>query len=158
MGGGDAIIELDIRFEVYVMKLKGFFAIIVTFCLFLTGCSNSFNWDKSISKLEEAGYVIVNASSDNLEDASKSVNADIKLDGGDFTVELVRYASMVKDNDYDFQCILFQFASNDQATKYYDLRIEKRMENSKNKFYISTDVVVLADNQEVISILGYDFK
>ncbi len=125
---------------------------------FLTGCSNSFNWDKSVSKLENAGYVIVNAGSENLEDATKSINSDIILDGGEFTVEVVKYASMVKDNDYDFQFILIQFASTNQATMYYDLRIESRIEDSVNKFYKSADVVVIADNKEVINILGYDFK
>ena len=65
---------------------------------------------------------------------------------------------MVKDNDYDFQCILIQFALTNQATMYYDLRIESRIEDSVNKFYKSVDVVVIADNEEVIDILGYDFK
>ena len=125
---------------------------------FLTGCSNSFNWDKSVSKLENAGYVVVNAGSENLEDATKSINSDIILDGGDFTVEVVKYASMVKDNNYDFQCILIQFASTNQASMYYDLRIESRIEDSENKFFKSADVVVIADNEEVIDILGYDFK
>lgn len=140
------------------MKTKGFFVIFIALCLFLTGCSNSFNWDKSVSKLENAGYVIVNAGSENLEDATKSINSDIILGGGDFTVEVFKYASMVKDNDYDFQCILIQFASTNQATMYYDLRIESRIEDSVNKFYKSVDVVVIADNEEVIGILGYDFK
>lgn len=140
------------------MKNKGLFAMFIALCLFLTGCSNSFNWDKSVSKLENAGYVIVNAGSENLEDATKSINSDIILGGGDFTVEVVKYASMVKDNDYDFQCILIQFASTNQAMMYYDLRIESRIEDSVNKFYKSVDVVVIADNEEVIGILGYDFK
>ena len=140
------------------MKNEGLFAMFLAFCLFLTGCSNSFNWDKSVSKLENAGYVVVNAGSENLEDATKSINSDIILDGGDFTVEVVKYASMVKDNNYDFQCILIQFASTNQASMYYDLRIESRIEFSENKFFKSADVVVIADNEEVINILGYDFK
>ena len=102
--------------------------------------------------------MIVNVGSENLEDATKSINSDIILGGGDFTVEVVKYASMVKDNDYDFQCILIQFASTNQATMYYDLRIESRIEDSVNKFYKSADVVDIADNEEVINILGYDFK
>ena len=140
------------------MKNNGLFAMFIALCLFLTGCSNSFNWDKSVSKLENAGYVVVNAGSENLEDATKSINSDIILGGGDFTVEVVKYASMVKNNDYDFQCILIQFASTNQATMYYDLRIESRIEDSVNKFYKSSDVVVIADNKEVIDILGYYFK
>ena len=69
------------------MKNKGLFAMFIALCLFLTDCSNSFNWDKSVSKLQNAGYVIVNAGSENLEDATKSINSDIILDGGEFTVE-----------------------------------------------------------------------
>ena len=64
----------------------------------------------------------------------------------------------VKDDDYDLRCRLIQVASTNQATMYYDLRIESRIEDSVNKFYKSSDVVVIADNEEVIDILGYDFK
>ena len=44
--------------EVRFMKIKRFFAIIVTLCLFLTGCSKSVDWDKDIQKLENAGYTV----------------------------------------------------------------------------------------------------
>ena len=133
-----------------------FVSVLLMICM--TGCSKSVDWDKDIKKLEDAGYVVENAGSENLEYATKSINSDIKLDGGDFTVEVVKYAPMVKDNDYDYQCILIQFATKEQAKKYYDLRIENRIEGSKNKFYVYEDVVILVDNALAVEILGYDFK
>lgn len=133
-----------------------FVSVLLMFCM--TGCSKAVDWDKDIKKLEDAGYVVENAESENLEDATKSINSEIKLDGGDFTVEVVKYAPMVKDNDYDYQCILIQFATKEQAKKYYDLRIENRIEGSKNKFYVYEDVVILVDNALAVEILGYDFK
>ena len=133
-----------------------FVSVLLMFCM--TGCSKAVDWDKDIKKLEDAGYVVENAGSENLEDATKSINSEIKLDGGDFTVEVVKYAPMVKDNDYDYQCILIQFATKEQAKKYYDLRIENRIEGSKNKFYVYEDVVILVDNALAVETLGYDFK
>lgn len=133
-----------------------FVSVLLMICM--TGCSKSVDWDKDIKKLEDAGYVVENAGSENLEDATKSINSEIKLDGGDFTVEVVKYAPMVKDKDYDYQCILIQFATKEQAKKYYDLRIENRIEGSKNKFYVYEDVVILVDNALAVEILGYDFK
>ena len=133
-----------------------FVSVLLMFCM--TGCSKAVDWDKDIKKLEDAGYVVENAGSENLEDATKSINSEIKLDGGDFTVEVVKYAPMVKDNDYDYQCILIQFATKEQAKKYYDLRIENRIEGSKNKFYVYEDVVIIVDNALAVETLGYDFK
>ncbi len=115
--------------------------------------------NKKLGIFVDGEFVIPNqASLKELDDRTSLYNSYIILGGGDFTVEVVKYASMVKDNDYDFQCILIQFASTNQATMYYDLRIESRIEDSVNKFYKSSDVVVIADNEEVIDILGYDFK
>ena len=48
--------------------------------------------------------------------------------------------------------------SDVEAKKYYDLRIENRIEGSKNKFYVYEDVVILVDNALAVEILGYDFK
>ena len=44
------------------MKIRRFFAIIVALCLFLTGCSKSFDWDINVEKIENLGFVIFNSS------------------------------------------------------------------------------------------------
>lgn len=129
-----------------------FVSVLLMFCM--TGCSKSVDWNKDIKKLEDAGFVLTT----DFEDATESINADIKSDGGDFTVEVIKAADLLKDNDYDYQCILIQFATKEQAKKYYDLRIENRIEGSKNKFYVYEDVVIIVDNALAVEILGYDFK
>lgn len=129
-----------------------FVSVLLMFCM--TGCSKAVDWDKDIKKLEDVGFVLSN----DFEDATKSINADIKIEGGDFAVEVIKAAELLKDNDYDYQCILIQFATNEQAKKYYDLRIENRIEGSKNKFYVYEDVVIIVDNALAGEILGYDFK
>lgn len=129
-----------------------FVSVLLMFCM--TGCSKTVDWDKDIKKLEDAGFVLSN----DFEDATESINADIKIEGGDFTVEVIKAADLLKDNDYDYQCILIQFATKEQAKKYYDLRIENRIEGSKNKFYVYEDVVIIVDNALAVGILGYDFK
>lgn len=129
-----------------------FVSVLLMICM--TGCSKSVDWDKDIKKLEDAGFVLSN----DFEDATESINADIKIEGGDFTVEVIKAADLLKDNDYDYQCILIQFATKEQAKKYYDLRIENRIEGSKNKFYVYEDVVIIVDNALAVETLGYDFK
>lgn len=129
-----------------------FVSVLLMICM--TGCSKSVDWDKDIKKLEDAGFALSN----DFEDATESINADIKIEGGDFTVEVIKAADLLKDNDYDYQCILIQFATKEQAKKYYDLRIENRIEGSKNKFYVYEDVVIIVDNALAVETLGYDFK
>ena len=129
-----------------------FVSVLLMICM--TGCSKSVDWDKDIKKLEDAGFVLTT----DFEDATESINADIKIEGGDFTVEVIKAADLLKDNDYDYQCILIQFATKEQAKKYYDLRIENRIEGSKNKFYVYEDVVIIVDNALAVETLGYDFK
>ena len=44
------------------MKIKKFLTVIVVLCLFLTGCSKSFDWDINVEKIENLGFVIFNSS------------------------------------------------------------------------------------------------
>ena len=141
------------------MKIKRFFAIIVALCLFLTGCSKSVDWDKDIQKLENAGYTVTyHTSEEELASITHELNSWAKFNGYDLTFEVEKYTDLLKDNDYDFQVIFFQFANEDQALNYYNFAIETRIEDGVNKFYVSEDIVVIADNKEAINILGYDFK
>jgi hypothetical protein len=147
--------------EVRFMKIKRFFAIIVALCLFLTGCSNSFNWDKSVEKIENLGFVVFNSST-NEEDLSKNndlINADIKLMGGDFSVELDNAVALNKEvNDNYYNCMFFDFKDDEQAKSYYDLYLDTRSNENQYKLSLIKDIVVLTNSQEVIDSLGYQFK
>ena len=143
------------------MKIKRFFAVIVALSLFLTGCSKSFDWNKNVEKVENLGFVIFNSSA-NEEDLNRnndSINADIKLMGGDFSVELDNAVALNKEvNDNYYNCMFFDFKDVEQAKSYYDLYLDTRSNENQYKLSLIKDIVVLTNSQEVIDSLGYQFK
>ena len=147
--------------EVRFLKIKRFFAVIVALSLFLTGCSKSFDWNKNVEKVENLGFVIFNSSA-NEEDLNRnndSINADIKLMGGDFSVELDNAVSLNKEvNDNYYNCMFFDFKDDEQAKSYYDLYFDTRSNENQYKLSLIKDIVVLTNSQEVIDSLGYQFK
>ena len=143
------------------MKIKKFLTIIVVLCLFLTGCSKSFDWDKSVEKIESIGFVVFNSSS-NEEDLKKNndaINADIKIMGGDFSVELDNAIALNKtvNNDY-YNCMFLDFKNDEQAKRYYDLYIDTRSNENQYKLALVKDIVVLTNSQEAIDSLSLEFK
>ena len=143
------------------MKIKRFFAVIVALSLFLTGCSKSFDWNKNVEKVENLGFVIFNSSA-NEEDLNRNndlINADIKLMGGDFSVELDNAVALNKEvNDNYYNCMFFDFKDDEQAKSYYDLYLDTRSNENQYKLSLNKDIVVVTNSQEVIDSLGYQFK
>ena len=143
------------------MKIRRFFAIIVALCLFLTGCSKSFDLDKNVEKIENLGFVVFKSSTneDDLNRNNDSVNADIKLMGGDFSVELENAIALNKEvDDNYYNCMFFDFKNDEQAKSYYDLYLESRSNENQYKLSLIKDIVVLTNSQEVIVTLGLQFK
>ena len=125
----------------------------------MTGCSKSVDWDKDIKKLEDAGYTITNhTSEEDLASITHELNSWAKFKGYDLTFEVLRFTGVVKNEDYDNQVTMLQFATEEQAFNYYNFEIETRFEDSVNKYYVYKDIVVCSDNEESMNILGYDFK
>ena len=143
------------------MEIKKFLTVIVVLCLFLSGCSKSFDWDKSVEKIESIGFVVFNSSS-NEEDLKKNndaINADIKIMGGDFSVELDNAIALNKtvNNDY-YNCMFLDFKNDEQAKRYYDLYIDTRSNENQYKLALVKDIVVLTNSQEAIDSLSLEFK
>ena len=143
------------------MKIKRFFAVIVALSLFLTGCSKSFDWNKNVEKVENLGFVVFNSSA-NEEDLNRNndlINADIKLMGGEFSVELDNVIALNKEeNDNYYNCMFFDFKDDEQAKSYYDLYLDTRSNENQYKLSLNKDIVVVTNSQEVIDSLGYQFK
>ena len=143
------------------MKIKRFFAVIVALSLFLTGCSKSFDWNKNVEKVENLGFVIFNSSA-NEEDLNRNndlINSDIKLMGGDFSVELDNAVALNKEaNDNYYNCMFFDFKDDEQSKSYYDLYLDTRSNENQYKLSLNKDIVVVTNSQEVIDSLGYQFK
>lgn len=143
------------------MKIKRFFAIFVALCLFLTGCTKSFDWEKSVEKIESIGFVVFNSSTneDDLRRNNDSINADIKIMGGDFSVELDNAIALNKtENDNYYNCMFFDFKYEEQAKSYYDLYLDNRSNENQYKLSLIKDKVVLTNSQEVIDALDLQFK
>ena len=143
------------------MKIKRFFAIIAALCLFLTGCSKSFDWDSNVEKVENLGFVVFNTST-NEEDLNRntdSINADIKLMGGDFSVELDNAIALNKEVEDSYYCCTFvDFKSDEQAKNYYELYLSTRSNENQYKLALIKDIVVLTNSQEVIDLLKLEFN
>ena len=143
------------------MKIKKFLTVIVVLCLFLSGCSKSFDWDKSVEKIEIIGFVVFNSSS-NEEDLKKNndaINADIKIMGGAFSVKLDNAIALNKkvNNDY-YNCMFFDFKNYEQAKSYYDLYLDTRSTENQYRLSLIKDIVVLTNSQEAIDSLSLEFK
>ncbi len=141
--------------------MKKLFAIIIGLCLFLTGCTKSFDWDQSVEKIESIGFVVFNSSAneDDLKRNNDSINADIKIMGGDFSVELDNAIALNKtENDNYYNCMFFDFKNEEQAKNYYDLYLDNRSNENQYKLSLIKDKVVLTNSQEVIDALDLQFK
>ena len=137
--------------------MKKIVAVIASRCLFLTGCSGSFNWDKSVSKLQDTGYSITRnyTAQEDLDKITHELNSELKMHDKDCTVEVIRYMSLGKEEQV---CIFLQFKEEDQAKSYYDLRLEIRYEDSDLKLAIYDDVVLIANSSEVVELLKLNFN
>lgn len=127
--------------------------------LTMTGCSKSIDWDNDVRKLEDAGYIVTNhTSEEELSSITHEFNSWAKFKGYDLTFNVVRCTSLLKDENYDNQVTYYQFSTENEASNYYNFEIETRMEGSVNKYYYCKDIVIFSDNNESMDILGYDFK
>ena len=143
------------------MKIKKFLSVIVVLCLFLLGCSKTFDWDKSVEKIESIGFVVFNSSS-NEEDLKKNndaINADIKIMSGAFSVKLDNAIALNKEvNDDYYNCMFFDFKNDEQSKSYYDLYLDTRSNENQYKLALVKDIVVLTNSQEAIDSLSLEFK
>ncbi len=130
--------------------------------LLLASCgSGAFNWDKRVDKLKDEGFQAVdeyNAEVDSSDHGiSDSLNASIKFDGGDFTVECTRYVNLQK-GDYKNSGAFMEFATEEQAQKYYDLYLKSRTPESQWKLRLLDRVVILTNSAEVMDVIGGEFQ
>ncbi len=137
--------------------MKKMFAIIIGLCLFLTGCSSSFHWDKSVTKLEDAGYVITRnyTTQEDLNKITHELNSELKMHNKDTMVEVIKYMSLDKEESV---CIFLQFEEDEQAQSYYNLRLETRLEVDGLNLALYEDVVLITNSTKVVDLLKLNFN
>ena len=120
-----------------------------------------FEWDATIKDLEDEGFKVIKTSEneDDLKDATDSFNSEIKFDGGDFTVKILKYANLNKTtNDNYYSCQFIEFETEEQAKKYFNHYIDARLENNKFKVRHFENIIILTNSNEAMEIVGGSFR
>ena len=147
--------------------MKKFLSILVLFsvtALILASCSLFFNEEKCIEKLKAEGMTegMCYITEEECERATSLINSQIRFDGGDFTVEVVRQYDLIENGDYSKSCTFITFATEEQAKQFLELQIKWFSEESDNpnnwKFARSGCTVVITNLEIAQKIIPLKFK
>lgn len=145
-------------------KIVSLVAILAVFAMLLVGCAGKFDMDKSIEKLKEKGLTegMCYITEEECERATSLINSQIRFDGGDFTVEVVRQYDLIENGDYSRSCTFITFATEKQAKQFLELQIKWFSEESDNpnnwKFARSGCTVVITNLEIAQKIIPLKFK
>ena len=147
--------------------MKKFLSILVLFsitALILASCSLFFDEEKCIEKLKAEGLSegMCYITEEECERATSLINSQIRFDGGDFTVEVVRQYDLIENGDYSRSCTFITFATEEQAKQFLELQIKWFSEESDNpnnwKFARSGCTVVITNLEIAQKIIPLKFK
>ena len=145
-------------------KLLSFLVLFSITALMLASCSLFFNEEKCIEKLKAEGLTegMCYITEEECERATSLINSQIRFDGGDFTVEVVRDYSLIENGDYSKSCTFITFATKEQAKQFVELQIKWFSEESDNpnnwKFARSGCTVVITNIEIAQKIIPLNFK
>ena len=145
-------------------KLLSIFVLFSITALMLASCSLFFNEEKCIEKLKAEGLTegMCYITEEECERATSLINSQIRFDGGDFTVEVVRDYSLIENGDYSKSCTFITFATKEQAKQFVELQIKWFSEESENpnnwKFARSGCTVVITNIEIAQKIIPLNFK
>ena len=145
-------------------KIVSFVAVLAVFAMLLVGCAGKFDMDKSIEKLKDKGLTegMCYITEEECERATSLINSQIRFDGGDFTVEVVRQYDLIENGDYSKSCTFITFATEEQAKQFLELQIKWFSEESDNpnnwKFARSGCTVVITNLEIAQKIIPLKFK
>lgn len=146
--------------------MKKYLLLLIVICLFITalaGCKETFDMDKCIEKLKAKGLTegICYITEEECARATSLTNSEITFMGGDFTVEITKDYSLIENGDYSKSCTFITFATEEQATKFAELKIANFAKdgNYNNwKIAYSGCTVVLTNLEVALKNIPLDFK
>ena len=140
-------------------KIISLLSIILIFTVLLIGCTASFDVNETIKNLEKSGLKLGfdYKSEQELKNATNVINGEIKIMGGDFTVELKGAKALIENNDYSKSVIIYTFANKEQAKAYGELYVKGRGE-SKWKVAINDELVILTNLKNAVKTINLEFK
>ena len=147
--------------------MKKILSILVLFsvaALILASCSLFFNEEKCIEKLKAEGLTegMCYITEEECERATSLINSQIRFDGGDFTVEVVRQYDLIENGDYSRSCTFITFATEEQAKQFLELQIKwfsEESDNPNNWKFARSGCTVVSTNLEIAQkIIPLNFK
>lgn len=97
-------------------------------------------------------------SDEELELANELFNAEIEYMGGDFTVRVDGYTSLVANLDFTKTVEFITFSSKREAEAYVELYLKSRDKYSESKIAKSGSVVVITNLELVEETLDLEFE
>ena len=97
-------------------------------------------------------------SDEELELANELFNAEIEYMGGDFTVRVDGYTSLVANLDFTKTVEFITFSSKREAEAYVELYLKSRDKYSESKIAKSGSVVVITNLELVEETLNLEFE
>lgn len=135
-------------------KLLSVVALALLAALLLASCSLFFNEEKCIEKLKAEGLTegMCYLTEEECARATSLMNSQIRFEGGDFTVEIVRDYSLIENGDYSKSCTFITFATEEQAKRFVELQIKwfsEESDNPNNWKFARSGCTVVSTNLEI---------
>lgn len=135
-------------------KILSMIALLTFAALMLASCSLFFNEEKCIEKLKAEGLTegMCYITEEECERATSLMNSQIRFEGGDFTVEVVREYSLIENGDYSKSCTFITFATEEQAKQFVELQIKwfsEESDNPNNWKFARSGCTVVSTNLEI---------
>lgn len=135
-------------------KLLSVVGLVILAALLLASCSLFFNEEKCIEKLKAEGLTegMCYLTEEECARATSLMNSQIRFEGGDFTVEIVREYSLIENGDYSKSCTFITFATEEQAKQFVELQIKwfsEESDNPNNWKFARSGCTVVSTNLEI---------
>ena len=140
-------------------RIIALITLVTMLALALVGCGK-LDVEDSVKQLKAKGMRegATYKSEEDLELADELFNAEIERMGGDFTVRVEGYTSLVADLDFTNTVEFITFSSKREAEAYAELCIKSRDKYSDTKIAKSGAVVVITSLDFVIELLDVEFE
>lgn len=145
-------------------KVLSITSVIIVVALMLASCSFFFDEERCIEKLKAEGLTegMCYITEEECARATSLTNSQIKFDGGDFTVEVVRQYDLIENGDYSKSCTFITFATKEQAKQFEELQIKwfsEKSDNTNNWRFARSGCTVVMTNLEIAQkIIPLKFK
>ena len=137
-------------------KIALLLVVVLSVTLLFAACTPSYSWEdaeKDVETLKDAGFTVyIENTKEEREYYTESYNKQLERDGKDIIVEVVNICGLT----INWDIIIFkEFKTEKQAKAMYDDYIAS---GSEQKVVLFGKILINANAQEAIELLGYDFK